>query len=179
MSIQPEQLHNTFASCKIIEIAELLLDNHSPAPSLTLLESVQYICDRFDSLSDLYSFLVNYDEIPEETFNESTVEETVLCLINDRKCYLNLSRSINAYKSGDYTVKWLKRKLDQYFNYCFKLYMKEYCDKSTKERNLWSYEDIKQIKKALIGYYSQDGDNDLITKAIANSITAFNLLDLD
>ena len=104
-------------------------------------------------------------------YNEHTVNETVLCIINDRSCYEKISRAIKMYSSGDYTPQWLNKKLDEYFKYCFRWYLKEYCDRSTTHSDLWTANEMQQIKHELIEYYSIDGENDLIVPAIAQVLT--------
>lgn len=105
-----------------------------------------------------------------EDFNKATVKETVLCLINDRSCYERIKRAITNYQSGDFTPQWLNKELKEYFSYCFRWYIREYCDKGTKSSDLWTEADKRQVKIELIDYYSLDGEDDLIPPAIAQTI---------
>ena len=107
-------------------------------------------------------------------YNQVTVRETVLCIINDRSCYEKIKNAIALYKTGDYTLQWLNKRLIDYFSYCLIWYAKEHAGNRHAMDYLWTVADVKQIKKELIEYYSMDGDDDLIPPAIAFSI--FSLL---
>jgi hypothetical protein len=108
-------------------------------------------------------------------YNKTTVDKTVLCIINNGSCYRKLSNIIKYFKKGDYTPQWLEREINEYIEFSLKWYLREYCDRSTKISDIWTHADIEQIRQKLVHYYSRDGEDDLIPPAIANIIRSFQL----